>query len=93
MKKTIKKIAEKYVTEKTFENSMANIAKSFARVDEALELHGKILQDILKELKNMHEENKYFRQSITDLYKNGSFCDRKISNLDIRVEKLELKSK
>ncbi len=55
----MKKVAEKYVTETTFEKHMNNIAKSFTR-------HEEIMGDILKELRQMHEENKYFRASISN---------------------------
>lgn len=84
MKKGLKKTTEKYVTENTFEKHMQNIAKSFDR-------HEKVMQDILKELKQMHEENKYFRASISNLNLEGLSYDRKIENLTIRVEKLESK--
>lgn len=93
MKKDVKKTTEKYVTEKTFEKSMTNIAKSFAQVDESLELHSKILQDILKEIKQINEDNKYFRQSISNLNIDGSSSDRKIEDLTMRVERLEMKVK
>ena len=100
MKKVTKKTNQKYVTEKSFkkfessfEIDMANIAKSFARVDESLELHNKAMHEMLKEIKTIHEDNKYFRQSISNLYSDGLSHDRKISALDGRVEKLEAKSK
>ena len=48
MKKKVKKTSEKYVRESTFEKHMGNIAKSFERVDAALDVHTKVLQDILK---------------------------------------------
>ena len=86
MKKVIKKTAEKYVTENTFEKHMNNIAKSFDR-------HEKVMEDILKELKQMHEENKYFRASVSNLSLEGLSYDRKIENLNIRIEKLESKLK
>ncbi|MBI3888798.1 hypothetical protein HY311_03315 [Candidatus Nomurabacteria bacterium] len=91
MKKVVKKTAEKYVTEErfkkfesSFETNMANIAKSFER-------HEKVMGHILKELQQMHEENKYFRQSISSLNSDGLSCDRRIDNLDIRIGKLEAK--
>jgi DNA topoisomerase IA len=91
MKKEIKKVTEKYVTETTFkkfessfETNMTNIAKSFER-------HEKVMDHILKELQQMHEENKYFRQSISGLNSDGLSYDRRIDNLDLRVEKPEAK--
>ncbi len=90
MKKEVKKTTEKYVTEKTFEKSMKAIAKSFGRVDASLERHEKVLQEILKEIKTIHEDNKYFRQSISNLNIDGSSYDREIEDLKIRVERLEM---
>ena len=91
MKKGPQKTTEKYVTEKTFKKfessfgiNMQNIAKSFER-------HEKVMDHILKELQQMHEENKYFRQSISSLNNDGLSYDRKIDNLSVRVEKLEAK--
>jgi DNA topoisomerase IA len=91
MKKGTSKTAERYVTgitfkkfESSFETNMANIAKSFER-------HEKVMDHILKELQQMHEENKYFRQSISGLNNDGLSYDRKIDNLNLRVEKLEAK--
>lgn len=84
MKKAVKKTTEKYVTESTFEKHMNNIAKSFNR-------HEKVMEDILKELRQMHDENKYFRASIFNLNIEGLSYDKKIENLNIRVEKLESK--
>ena len=56
-RKKAKRTVTKYVTEKTFEKHMQNIAKSF-------DLHEKVMQDILKEIRAIHEDNKYFRSSI-----------------------------
>ena len=85
MKKLVKKTKEKYVREKTFhifeskfEQNMRNIGKSFER-------HEKIMEDILKELRQMHEKNKYFRQSISSLNNDGLSYYRKIENLTVRV--------
>ena len=92
MKERIQKTTEKYVTrtmfkkfESSFETNMANIARSFER-------HEKVMDHILKELQQMHEENKYFRQSISGLNSDGLSYDRKIDNLTVRVEKFETKS-
>jgi chaperonin cofactor prefoldin len=85
MKKAVKK-KEKYVTETTFEKHMNAIAKSFDQ-------HQRVMEDMLKEIKQIHEDNKYFRESISSLYGDSSHHDRKINNLDIRLEKLEMKSK
>ena len=93
MKKVVKNSSSKYVTENTFEQNMQSIAKSFSRVDTAMERHEMVLQEILKEIRNIHEDNKYFRQSISNISIDNSSNDRKIENLTLRVEKLELKNK
>ncbi len=107
MKKVAKKTREKYLTENrfrkfenSFESNMRSIAQSFARVDESLLSINKtlltqqeVLQVMLKEIKAIHEDNKYFRENISNLNIDGISYDKKISNLTIRVEKLEVKSK
>ncbi|OGI77376.1 hypothetical protein A3B85_00860 [Candidatus Nomurabacteria bacterium RIFCSPHIGHO2_02_FULL_37_13] len=87
----MKKREEKYLTEnkfkifeKSFEGNMRSIAKSFADNAEVMAL-------ILEEIRTIHEDNKYFRESISNLYGDVSRHDRKIGNLDIRVEKIESK--
>jgi len=79
MKKEAKKTTEKYVTDKTFQKAMAD--------------HAEIMTVLLKEIRTIHEDNKYFRQSISNLNIDNLSYDRKIKNLDARVEKLELKIK
>ena len=93
MKKGVKKITEKYVTEKTFESNMTNIAKSFARVEESLKNQNLITEMILKEIRQIHEDNKYLRSSISNLNIDGLSYDRKIEDLKNRVERLETKIK
>jgi len=93
MKKGVKKTTEKYVTESTFEKHMANIAKSFERVNASLERHEQVMQVMLKEITAIHEDTKSFRDNISTLYTDHVAYDRKIENLNVRVEKLELKSK
>ena len=46
---------------------------------------------ILKEIRAIHEDNKYFRESILTLNTDGSSYDKRISGLDVRVEKIESK--
>ncbi|MCX6753327.1 MAG: hypothetical protein NTW62_03235 [Candidatus Nomurabacteria bacterium] len=82
MKKVVKKTTEKYVTESTFEKSMQSVARSFERVEGALDI-------IIKEIKTIHDDNKNFRQSISSLDRDNSYNDRRIENLTMRVEKLE----
>ena len=100
MKKSVKKTTEKYLTEnkfqkfeKTFEGSMRSIAGSFARVDASTEEHQKVMQLMLKEIIAIRDDNKYFRENILSLNTDGSSYDRRIDNLNMRVEKLESKIK
>ena len=57
--------------------------------DKKLDQHDKIFEVMLKEIKTIHEDNKYFRQSISSLNFDGLTYDRKIGDLTTRVEKLE----
>jgi hypothetical protein len=56
---------------------------------EDLKIQQDVSQIILKEVKTIHEDNKYFRQSISSLNMNDFTYDRKLENLTVRVEKLE----
>lgn len=104
MKKVVKSTTEKYVTEKTFKNkfesfentfesSMRSVAKSFARIEDSIARNSEVSVLILKEIKNIQEQNKNFKQDISSLNSDGLSYDRKIENLTMRVEKLELKNK
>ena len=61
----------------------------YENMKDGFDRHGKVLEGILKEIKAIHEDNKYFRQSISSLNIDGSSYDRKIEDLTMRVEKLE----
>jgi len=102
MEKRETKKEQKYVTEKLFKKTFSNFEDRFdkfeARFDSSARAVAKSFADnaeitalILKELRAIHEENKYFRQSISSLNTDGLSYDRKIENLTVRVEKLELK--
>lgn len=66
-------------------------ANGFDRIDKKLNQHDHIFNLMIKEIKTIHEDNKYFRQSISGLNIDGLSQDRKIERLTGRVEKLELK--
>jgi len=83
MKKVAKKKIEKYVTETTFEKHMTNIAKSFDRHEKVMVDIQEVMTLILKEMKQMQEENKYFRENISNLYGDGVSYDRRLSNLTV----------
>ena len=100
MKKVAQKTSGKYLTEnrfKKFENSfesnMRSIAQSFSRVDESMKMQQDVLHIMLKEITAIHEDTKSFRENISTLYTDHLAYDRKIDNVIVRVEKLELKSK
>ncbi|OGI60537.1 hypothetical protein A2641_03320 [Candidatus Nomurabacteria bacterium RIFCSPHIGHO2_01_FULL_37_25] len=54
---------------------------------------GDVLQVVLKEIKAVHEDSKSFRDNISTLYTDHVAYDRKIDNLTVRVEKLEINLK
>ena len=93
MKKVVKKTTEKYVTMSTFEKSMASIAKSFSIVTDKLDQHENALGLILKEIRQIHQDNTDFRKNMASLTIDGISYDKKIEGLTIRLEKLEAKSK
>ena len=84
-KMTIDKLA--IMVAKGFENTSDDIKK----VNEKLDKHDKIFQSMIKELRAMHEDHKYFRGTISNLNSDGLSYNRKIENLTVRVEKLEIK--
>lgn len=97
MKKAAKKITLKYLTETTFEKHMRSIAKSFetqnkvlASHSQILSTHSQVLEVLLKEMKALHEDNKYARSTLSSFVGDVLSHDRKIDNLTIRVEKLEV---
>jgi septal ring factor EnvC (AmiA/AmiB activator) len=82
------KIKQKQVTI----NDLAIITKDgFDRMDKKFNQHDKIFEVMIKELKTIHEDNKYFRENISSLNSDGLSYNRKIDNLTARVEKLESK--
>ncbi|MFA6006669.1 MAG: hypothetical protein WC764_03015 [Candidatus Paceibacterota bacterium] len=89
MKKTSKN--KQPVTIDIFEKSMASIAKSFVRVDERFEKHDQMFESILGEIKNLHEDNKYIRNTLNDLVRQGAKDDRKMDDMLVRIERLEAK--
>jgi phage shock protein A len=84
MKKVVKNSKDKYVSESTFEKHMGNIAKSFNRVDDTLEV-------IIRELRDIKDEQKGTRKDLASFATDVLRHDRRIEDLTIRVEKLEAK--
>ena len=94
----IKKTTGKYVTENTFEKHMRAIAKSLNALQEQataqaklLGTHGEAINTVIGELKNLHEDNKKMRDTLSSFISDVLMHDRKIENLTVRVEKLEVK--
>lgn len=75
---------------KGFENTATK--EDLNKQQETLKIHGDVLQIMLKEIKAVHEDSKSFRDNISTLYTDHVAYDRKIENLNVRVEKLELKN-
>ena len=46
---------------------------------------------MLKEISAIHEDNKRFRETVASLNMDGISYDRRIENLTVRVEKIEIK--
>lgn len=53
----------------------------------------KVSSLILKEISAIHEDNKRFRETLASLNMDGISYSRRIENLTIRVEKLEIENK
>ncbi len=83
---------------------LESINRSFSRVEEkmatktdldtqqkTIKTQGDVLQIMLKEINAIHADTKSFRENISTLYTDHVAYDRKIDNLTVRVEKLEIK--
>lgn len=100
MKKGVKKITEKYLTEgkfgifeKTFEKSIISIAKSFNRMDERFDRQDKAFELLLKQMQSFTEESREHRQSMSSLMRTDVAQEKNIEDLQIRVERLEMRIK
>ncbi|MBI2627402.1 hypothetical protein HYW72_00540 [Candidatus Nomurabacteria bacterium] len=76
---------------KGFENTATT--NDIKNIDKKLDQHDKIFELMIKELRAIHEDNKYFRENILNVNADSLSYDRKINNLTVRVEKLELNAK
>lgn len=80
-------------TEDLIDKLAVSTSKGFESIDKKLDQHDKIFELMIKDLKTIHEDNKYFRQTVSILNSNDLFYDRKIEDLTTRVEKLELNAR
>lgn len=94
--KSVKK--DKYVTAATFDRSMGAIANSFARVEEQFKAvherfdrHENVMEKLLGEIRDMRQEAKEDRAAVTMLMRSDLIWERRISELDTRVSRLETK--
>ena len=101
--KTIKR-EPKYLTEKkfqafekTFEQYMGSIARSFSKIDENInerfDRHDKAFDLILKNMQIFTEEAREHRQTMAGLMHTDVSQERTIEDLKIRVERLETRIK
>ena len=81
------------VFEKTFEKHMANIAKSFSRVEERLVRHDKAFELLFKQMQTFTEEAREHRQTMSSLMRSDISQERTVEDLKIRVERLEMQMK
>ena len=81
------------VFETTFEKHMANIAKSFSRIDERLTRHDKAFELVLKQMQQFTEEAREHRQTMSSLMHTDISQERTIEDLKIRVERIEAQIK
>lgn len=87
-KMTIDKLA--VMVAKSFKNmATKDDIKNMATKDD-IKTQQDVLQIMLKEIKAIHEDSKFFKDTISTLYIDHIAYDRKIENLTVRVEKIEL---
>ncbi len=66
---------------------------SFEALRKDVSGNSKVSALILKEIVAIHEDNKKFGENILSLNSDGISYNRKIENLTVRVEKLELSAR
>ena len=91
-KMTIDKLA--IMVAKGFDSIETRMATKtdLAAQQKTLKIHGDVLEIMLKEITAIHKDTKSFRDNISTLYTDHVGYDRKLSNLTVRVEKLELRA-
>ena len=72
-------------------NSFETLREDMGNVKKDVSNNTKVSNLILKEISTIHEDNKRFREIVVSLNMDGVSYDRRIENLTIRVEKLEIK--
>jgi radical SAM superfamily enzyme YgiQ (UPF0313 family) len=93
MKKNVLKKESRYVTTTVFEKGMDFMGKSFAKVFDRFDRNDKVIESLLKEMKNYGKEAREHRMDISGLNHSDINQEREIEGLKIRIEKLEQKIK
>ncbi len=93
------KMPKKKEKEITNTELLESINRSFSKIEEKmatkedLKIQQDVSQIMLKEITAIHEDTKFYRENISTLYTDHLAYDRKIDNINVRVEKLESKTK
>mgnify|MGYP001571631001 CR=1 FL=1 len=91
MKKLIKKKTTLDKLAIMMSNSFETLRKDINDVKKDVSSSTKVSNLMLKEISAIHEDNKRFRETVASLNMDGISYNRRIENLTIRVEKLEIK--
>lgn len=78
---------------KDIDERFRSIDERFNGIDERLDRHEKVFETILHGIRNLHEDNKYMRSTLTGFVRDTSVHGQRIDDLTIRVERLEQKVK
>lgn len=89
MKKVVAKISEKYVTEKTFEKTMASVANTLSKMGTQIQENTQLTKKMLEAMNNITEDNREYRRRSLESDITLLAHDRKIDDLLVRVGKLE----
>ena len=74
----------------TMNNGFETLRKDMNDVKKNVFGNTKVSNLMLKEISAIHEDNKRFRDTVASLNMDGISYNRRIENLTIRVEKLEI---
>ncbi|OGI68570.1 hypothetical protein A2738_01675 [Candidatus Nomurabacteria bacterium RIFCSPHIGHO2_01_FULL_42_15] len=76
---------------KGLKNEIEGVKKNVNDIRKDVSSNTKVSNLMLKEISAIHEDNKRFRETVASLNMDGVSYNRRIENLTIRVEKLEIK--
>ena len=75
----------------TLSKDISDVKKDVNNIKKDVSSNNKVSNLMLKEISAIHEDNKRFRETVASLNMDGISYDRRLENLTIRVEKLEIK--